>query len=115
MVGQPVGIAWADLERQGEEEALGRNALALHALEHLFKKDALVGGMLVDQHEAARVFHEDVELAEDAEDPKFLGRVDWGWWIAWRYAAAQARRADFCRGRRRGEREGRRSGNLGRW
>jgi hypothetical protein len=61
----------------------------LHPALHLFEENALMSGVLVDEHETASVFHEDVEAAEHTEQAKVfvfgrLGlRAGWGRWDRW--------------------------------
>ena len=42
------------------------------AVEHLFEENAFVGGVLIEENEAAIGFENDVELADDAEDAPAL-------------------------------------------
>ena len=43
-------------------------ALLFEAVEHLLEKDALVGGVLIEQDEAAIRFEHDIEATDDADE-----------------------------------------------
>ena len=66
-----VSIPDGDFDRFREEQALG-GCLGgfLHPTEHLFEQDPFVGGMLVQEDEAAIGFEDDVEASDDAYDPE---------------------------------------------
>ena len=62
-------IAYREFHGLGQEESLGGRLLArLEPLEHLFEEDAFVGGVLVEQDQAALGFEQHVETAHDADD-----------------------------------------------
>ena len=68
---EEMGVARGEFDGFGQEEALGRSGpLFFHPVEHLLKKDAFVGGVLVEQDEAAIRFEENVEFADDADETK---------------------------------------------
>ena len=73
---QEGGVAVAELDGFGEEEALGGDGGGVEAGEHLFEEDAFVRGVLVDDDEAFGAFGEDVEFADDAEDAEGGGGAD---------------------------------------
>ena len=68
----PVGVFGPQLERQREQQTLRRHALLLHPPLHFLKQNPLVRCVLVNQHQAGRVFHEHVELSEHSEETKGL-------------------------------------------
>jgi hypothetical protein len=57
-----------------QKQLLRGNALLFHSAPQFFEKDALVRRMLIDQDEAVRIFHQDVQLAEHADDLELLRR-----------------------------------------
>ena len=68
MAVQPVRIFWGDLKSGRKKEALRRDRLLLHAAAHFFEQNAFVRGVLIDQDQAAGVFHQDVEPSQDSDD-----------------------------------------------
>jgi len=70
---EPVGIAGTDLDIQWHQEALGRDAVFFHSPTQFLKEDPLMSGMLVDQHQTAGVFHENIEFSEHPEDFELWG------------------------------------------
>lgn len=90
-----VGVACGDFEGFGEEKSLGGSLGGfLEASEHLFEEDPFVGGVLVEEDQAAIGFEDDVESADDTDEAEgdgeegsgALGRGDGrgGWRGGWR-------------------------------
>ena len=69
---QPSGVARGDLQRNRQQQPLRGHALALHAAAHLLEENPFVRGVLVHEHEAAGIFHEDVEPPEHADEFEIL-------------------------------------------
>ena len=70
----PFRVARRELDHLRQEKPLRRHALLFHPAAQFFEKNALVRGVLVDQDEALRVFHQDVKLVQDAEDAELMFR-----------------------------------------
>ena len=81
----PVAVPGRKLDGHRHEQPLRGHALGFHAAAQFLEEDALVRRMLIHQHEAVCVFHEDVKPAQHAEDAEILrpdaGRCGWrgGW------------------------------------
>src|SRR6202011_6149755 len=54
-------------------QALGWHALLLHSSAQFFEENALMRGVLIDEHESVGVFHEDIKLVQHADDLELLG------------------------------------------
>ena len=58
----------------GRSNRCVRHALLFHAAAQFLEENALVRGVLIDQHEAVGIFHQNVEFVEDADDLELLSR-----------------------------------------
>ena len=59
----------------GKKQLLAERVVGFQAAAQFLEQDALVRGVLIDQHEAVLVFHEDVQPAEHAEEVELAGAV----------------------------------------
>lgn len=75
-----VGIPNGDFDSLGQEQALGGCLRGFfHTGKHLFKEDAFVGSVLVEQDQPAIRFQNDVEATDDANNPERDGEErPWG-------------------------------------
>ena len=76
MLRQPVSVLGSDFERDGEQQSLRRDALTFHAAFHFLEKNPLMRGVLIHEHKARSVFHEDIKFSKNAEQFEILG---WRW------------------------------------
>ena len=66
-----MGVARRQLDRFGQQQSLrGRGAGFFQAAQHLLEQNPLMGGVLVQQHQAAIRFEHDVEAAHHAHQPQ---------------------------------------------
>ncbi len=69
LIAHEIGIASGQLHGFRQQELLGiRLLFLLQACEHLFEEDALVRGVLVQQHQSAVGLQHDVKLPDDADE-----------------------------------------------
>jgi hypothetical protein len=59
-----VGLGRPEVERQGEQQALGRRFPTLERSEELLEKNALVRRVLVDEHDPVGVLEEEIRVAK---------------------------------------------------
>ena len=67
---QPVGVARAELQRLRQEQFLAENLVGFEASAQFLEQDAFVGGVLIDEHQSARVFHQHVQAGSST--PRIL-------------------------------------------
>src|SRR5205823_5295375 len=68
----PIGIARREFERLRNKKLLRRNSLLFHSASKFFEQDALVRGVLINQHESVGIFHQDIKFIEHADDLELL-------------------------------------------
>jgi hypothetical protein len=64
---EELGVARGEFDGLGKQQTLARSVAPFEPIEDLFEEDAFVGGVLVEQDEAAVRFEEGVETTEDAD------------------------------------------------
>jgi hypothetical protein len=57
--------------------------LLFHAAAHLLEEDSLVRGVLVDEDQPVRVFHQDVEFAEHSQELEGSAAAGCGGALGW--------------------------------
>jgi hypothetical protein len=55
-----------------QKQFLRGQSLLFHSASQFFEQDPLVRGVLIHQDKTARIFHQDIELAEHSDDLELL-------------------------------------------
>ena len=72
MLLDPIGVARRHVECLRQKQLLRGHPLLFHSAPQFFEQDSLVRGVLIHQNKAVRIFHQDIQLAEHADDLELL-------------------------------------------
>src|SRR5215831_16860274 len=80
----PIGVTRRYVECLRQEQLLRGNSLLFHSMSQFFEQDTLVRSVLIHENKAVRIFHQDIQLTEYADDlelllSRFCDALLWGW------------------------------------